>query len=252
MVGQTEQKITAATEPAETKPSGAAFAKLNSPSYSSQYICYPSKEGEWKNFKLTVCPKCLRNTASEPDHNRETCSNDMSSDAFQPCSEQHKATMPPTYRREAVAAAMAVEPSKRAATYLKKNKELLDTEINAGGPPTKGTHTDKISDTIWREDAPSPIPNMVQLELSDLKIKINLKDYTKQTGSQMSAESEEYPVRAKAVLEMLFPPKNEDENHKWEIDAKCFGMHLVVHNANGDKMEQSRCSFLHHQPPSPA
>ena len=85
---------------------------------------------------------------------------------------------------------------------------------------------------------------MVQLELSDLKIKINLKDYTKQTASQMSAESEEYPVRAKAVLEMLLPSKNNDEDHKWEIDAKCFGMHLVVHNANGDKMQQSRCSFL--------
>jgi hypothetical protein len=34
---------------------------------------------------LTVCPNCLRNTASEPDHNRETCSNDMSSDVHQPC-----------------------------------------------------------------------------------------------------------------------------------------------------------------------
>ena len=85
---------------------------------------------------------------------------------------------------------------------------------------------------------------MVQMELSDLKIKINLKDYKKQTRSQMAAKSEEYPVRAKAVLEMLLPSKNDDEDHKWEIDSKCFGTHLIVHNANGDKIEQSRCSFL--------
>ena len=60
----------------------------------------------------------------------------------------------------------------------------------------------------------------------------------------MAAENEEYPVRAKAVLEMILPSKNDEEDHKWEIDAKCFGMHLVVHNAKGDKVEQSRCSFL--------
>jgi len=71
-----------------------------------------------------------------------------------------------------------------------------------------------------------------------------LKEYKKQTGLQMTAESEDYPVRAKAVLEMLLPSKNDGVDHKWEIDAKCFGMHLVVHNANGDKIEQSRCSFL--------
>jgi hypothetical protein len=82
------------------------------------------------------------------------------------------------------------------------------------------------------------------MELSDLKIKINLKDYKKQTGSQMAAKSEEYPVRAKAVIEMLLPSKNDDEDPKWEIDAKCFGIHLIVHNANGDKIEQSKCLFL--------
>ena len=94
-----------------------------------------------------------------------------------PCPDRFKATMSPTFRLGAVAAAMAVEPAKRAATYLRKNKQLVDTEINAGGPPTKGTHREKNSDAVWREDTPSPIPNMVQIELSDLKIKINLKDY---------------------------------------------------------------------------
>ena len=60
----------------------------------------------------------------------------------------------------------------------------------------------------------------------------------------MVVENEEYPIRAKAVLEMVLPSKNGEENHKWEIDAKCFGMHLVVHNVKGDMVEQSRCSFL--------
>ena len=114
--------ITAATATAESKPSGTDFVSHNSPSYSSQYICYPTKEGEWKNFKLTVCPKCLCNTASEPGHNRATCSNDMSPDVHLPCPDRYKATMSPTYRIGAIAAAMAVEPAKRAATYLRKNK----------------------------------------------------------------------------------------------------------------------------------
>jgi len=153
---------TAATEPAESKPSGAAFVRHNIPSYSSQYVCYPSKEGEWKNFKLTVCPKCLCNTASEPDHNRATCSNAMSSDAHQPCPDRYKATMSPTYRLGAIAAPMAVEPTERAATYLRTNKQLVDTEIKAGGPPTKGTHAERNSDAVWREDTPRPIPNMVK------------------------------------------------------------------------------------------
>ena len=58
--------ITAATEPAKRPPSGADFVNHNGPSYISQYVCYPAKEGEWKIFKLTVCPKCLCNTASTP------------------------------------------------------------------------------------------------------------------------------------------------------------------------------------------
>ena len=168
----------------------------------------------------------------------------MRSDAHLPCPDRYKATMIPTYRLGAGAAAMAVESAKRAATYLRKYKPLVDTEINAGGPPTKGTHAEKNSDAVWHEDTPRPIPNMVQIELSDLKIKINLKDYKKQTGSEMAAKSEECPVRAKAVLEMMLPSKNNDTDHRWEIDAKCFGVHLVVHNAKGDKIEQSRCSFL--------
>ena len=54
----------------------------------------------------------------------------------------------------------------------------------------------------------------------------------------------EYPVKARAVLEMTLPSKNDEEDHKWEVNASCFSMHLVVHNAKGDKVEQSRCSFL--------
>ena len=77
-----------------------------------------------------------------------------------------------------------------------------------------------------------------------MKIKINLKDYKKQTESQMAVGDNECPVRAKAVLDMMLPPKNDEEDNKWEIDAKCFGMHLGVHNAKGDKVEQSRYSFL--------
>ena len=55
---------------------------------------------------------------------------------------------------------------------------------------------------------------MVQIGLSDLKVKISLKDYKKQTGSQMAAKNEEYPVRAKAVLEMMLPSKNAQEDQK--------------------------------------
>ena len=97
---------------------------------------------------MTVCPNCLRDTASTPDHNREACSNDLSSHAHQPCPERYKATTRPTCRLEAVAIAIAVEPSKRSATYLRMNKELVDTEINAGGPPTKGTHAERNSDAV--------------------------------------------------------------------------------------------------------
>ena len=127
--------------------------------------------------------------------NRATCSNGRSSDAHSPCPDRFKATMSPTFRLRAVAAAMAVEPAKRAATYLRKNRQLVDTEINAVGPPTKGAHKEKNSYAVWREDTPRPIPDMVQIELNDLKIKINLKDYKKQTGSQMTMDNEEYPVR---------------------------------------------------------
>ena len=155
------------------------------------------------------------NTASEPEHNRATCSNDTSPVAHLPGPDRFKATMSPTYRRGAIAAAMAVEPAKRATTYLKENKQLVDTKIKASGPPTKGTNTEKSSDTVWREDTPCPVPNTVQIELSNLKIKVNLKDYESQTGSQIAAKKEKCPVRAKAVLEMMLPSKSDDKQHKW-------------------------------------
>ena len=104
-----------------------------------------------------------------------TCPNDVNSDALSPRSKFGKSSSQ-SYRLDAVAAAMAVEPAKRAATYLKKDKQLVDTKIKAGGPPTKGVSTEENSVSVWREDHPCPIPNMVQIDLSDLKIKINLKD----------------------------------------------------------------------------
>ena len=76
---------------------------------------------------------------------------------------------------------------------------------------------------------------MVQIELIDLKIKTDLKGYKKVSGSEVATEDKrrkkariarKHPMRARAMFEMVLPSNHDEADHKWEIDASCFGMHL--------------------------
>ena len=78
------------------------------------------------------------------------------------------------------------------------NKEgihLPEKEQIAGGHRNQrrwssheGHARNEDGDAVWRKDTPLSIPNIVQTELIHM-LKVNLKDYMKQTRSQIAAEN---------------------------------------------------------------